>query len=377
MEIVNLHILADGAAGGGLFSALRMMGANRNISHPILVSQERSFAAECCVKEGFEFCGVNFAVPRTNRAAARAINRVFSDRKPTFVFIHGGISLHLAQLAITSNPNVAVAYAPHGYRFPSRNFVVRTLKPFIERRLCRSIDALLFVAEYEKVVAQQFGLIKDSVFQRVAYNPIDPSEIPPAHKTDMKLIGCLGRHVAQKNPFFVLKVAHLLKDQGYRFRMVGGGPLEQAVRRDIDSGGLRGIVEVTGELNRPNALEAMRDVGAAILPSIWEGLPRVAPELLLMGVPIVASAVSGTPEIVKDGITGSAIKGFRAEEYANALKRLLTDIPFRQRIINTGRQTVLEMFSEAKSILVYRELATMLREVHKTRVNSSENAQVA
>ena len=62
-----------------------------------------------------------------------------------------------------------------------------------------------------------------------------------------------------------------------------------------------------------------------VLPSFTEGLPNVALEAAAAGVPVVATAVGGTPEVVADGVTGLLVPPGQPRAMARAVSTLLGD----------------------------------------------------
>ena len=76
--------------------------------------------------------------------------------------------------------------------------------------------------------------------------------------------------------------------------------------------------------------------------SLWEGLPRVLPEAIASGVPIVATSVDGTSDILKEGQTGIVRPPGDVEGLAAGVKRLLLDRPFARRLAERARSVLAE-----------------------------------
>jgi glycosyltransferase involved in cell wall biosynthesis len=84
---------------------------------------------------------------------------------------------------------------------------------------------------------------------------------------------------------------------------------------------------------------------ALVLPSYREGLPNVILEAFRAGVPVVATAVGGTPELVFPGETGYLVRPDDADEMAQRLLQLLADDSDRRRMGRNARKLVETSFT--------------------------------
>jgi glycosyltransferase involved in cell wall biosynthesis len=107
----------------------------------------------------------------------------------------------------------------------------------------------------------------------------------------------------------------------------------------------------------PRLLDAM-DV--MVLPSLYEGMPLTAIEGSAMARPVVATAVDGTPEVVRDGITGRLVPPTDPAALARAMLDLLRDPEGARRMGTAGREWVLARFDVARHVAatadVYRSV---------------------
>lgn len=110
---------------------------------------------------------------------------------------------------------------------------------------------------------------------------------------------------------------------GARFALVGDGPERPFLQARIDELRLRGAVELLGTRYDVPAILARAD--AACLPSLAEGLPNAVMEAMAASLPVAATAVGGTPELVIPGETGLLARAGDAEGLAGALLGVLAD----------------------------------------------------
>ena len=98
---------------------------------------------------------------------------------------------------------------------------------------------------------------------------------------------------------------------------------------------------------------------ACVISSAWENFPHAAVEALAVGVPVVATAVGGVPEIVQDGENGLLVPPGSADELAGALRRVVDEPGLRGRLA-AGRAPSVEPLSRER---VYGRLEAILVEV--------------
>jgi glycosyltransferase involved in cell wall biosynthesis len=109
----------------------------------------------------------------------------------------------------------------------------------------------------------------------------------------------------------------------------------------------------------PRALAFYRFATIAALPSRIEGLSQALLEAMSLGVPVIASAAGGNPELVNPGETGLLVPPLDPAAWTRALERMLGDAEFRARVARTGRDLVRREFTLARTAdrteVVYRE----------------------
>jgi L-malate glycosyltransferase len=120
-----------------------------------------------------------------------------------------------------------------------------------------------------------------------------------------------------------------------RLRMVGDGPERPRIEAQIAALGLTSDVEFLGE--RIDLPTVLRGAAAFLLPSETESFGLAALEAMACGLPVVASAVGGLPEVILDGETGFLRPVGDVDAMAVCSGRLLDDQPLRQRMAVASR----------------------------------------
>jgi len=129
--------------------------------------------------------------------------------------------------------------------------------------------------------------------------------------------------------------------------VVGEGPLEGELRARTERLGLP--VQFLGW--QEDVQRVLSAADAFVLPSHYEGLPLVVAEAMAAGLPVVATSVCGTPEIVEDGVTGFLVPPGDAHALGRALTRLVK-MPARERrnMGDAGRRRVKAHFHVERQV---------------------------
>lgn len=168
---------------------------------------------------------------------------------------------------------------------------------------------------------------------------------------------------AADDPLTLLTVARLNKTKGHRhtleaiaalvaegldlrYRIVGSGPEEAAIRADIDRLGLADRVEMLGALDQVQVYEALLAADVMTLTSFGQGeaAPVTVMEAMATGLPVVVSRIGGTPDMVEDGVDSYLTPQQDAGAIADAIRRLATDPQHARTMGEAARQKALSAF---------------------------------
>lgn len=172
---------------------------------------------------------------------------------------------------------------------------------------------------------------------------------------------------AHGSPLRVVIGAHLFEKKGHVYAIdavrrlvasgtdvvadcVGHGPLQPHLERLAAAAGVQDRVRFHGLVSHPELLSRLRSVewDVALLPSVStatakEGIPVFLVEAMAAGLPVVASATGGIPELLEGG-AGLLVPERDAGAIASALRKLNTDEQLRCHLADAGRQRVLDRF---------------------------------
>jgi glycosyltransferase involved in cell wall biosynthesis len=108
----------------------------------------------------------------------------------------------------------------------------------------------------------------------------------------------------------------------------------------------------------------MAAIDVLLHTSLWEGLPRVLPEAIAASVPIVATGVDGTRDILTDGETGIVCAPLDAPGLAAGVLRLLSDVPYAAALARRAREVLPEFDMDAMVRAQERLYQALLRGRH-------------
>jgi len=153
---------------------------------------------------------------------------------------------------------------------------------------------------------------------------------------DAELVVTVGRYVEEKDHALLLDALARLAPSRPRLRalLVGYGHLEPELRRQTADLGLEGVATLTGE--RADAIDVVAASDLFVLSSAREALPMALLEAMGLGVPVVATAVGGVPDAVRDGVTGLLVPPGDPDALAAAIARVLDDGTLRDRLARGG-----------------------------------------
>lgn len=190
----------------------------------------------------------------------------------------------------------------------------------------------------------------------VIYNGIELLEKPLASRQEVRAelalppdtlaIGAVGRLDLVKGVNFLVQA--LSQVDGGHLAVIGDGTERAALEALADSLGMADRVHWAG--HRRDVPRLLPAFDLFVQPSLHEGLPNTVLEAMAAGLPVIATAVGGTPEVVLDGVTGLLVPPRDPHALAEAITRLL-DLPdLRRRMGQAGRKRVERHFSIEETV---------------------------
>jgi glycosyltransferase involved in cell wall biosynthesis len=243
-------------------------------------------------------------------------------------------------------------------RYGLRIELLKALRSWWTRRADRVIVPSRYLARW--VVG--WGVPAEKIV--VIYNAVEPVDgvepLPVPLKTPIKAV-TVGRLIPLKRVDGLLEALKELPDLG--LVVVGDGPERLRLERRARELGVSDRVYFAGQRSKKEALGLMAACDLFVLNSAYEGLPHVVLEAMALGLPVVATAAGGTPEVVRDGETGVLVPG-RYGTLGASLSALARDPALRRRLGRAARQWIGERLSAENMIRLTEE--TLFTVAHRS-----------
>ena len=284
----------------------------------------------------------------------------FLERKPDVIHIHSGAWLKAANAARAARVS-RILFTMHGIdgTLPWYDRLLDRIAASRTEVVVAVTPALVpYLTESAKVPPRRLHVVMNGIDVRT-FQPgprsarvrsvlgTSPSEV---------IIGHVARFMPVKNHMLLVnamaRVARMRSN--CRLALIGDGVLRPQVEREVAQLGIEDRVAFLGHLT--DLPGVYRDLDIAVLSSVSEATSISILEAMASGVPVVATAVGGTPELLAYGQAGLLVPSEDADALAEALVRLVDSVDERRRLGQLARERAVALFSEDAMLDAYEEL---------------------
>lgn len=361
LAILHVHTLPV-VSGSGINTLLTMLGSKARGHRVAMACESAGPLTELAGREGL---GIRI-VPALGRevrpfrdlSAVIRIARLLRAEHFDVVHTHNSKAGFIGRLAGRLARTPLVIHTVHGFAFHDaeslgRRMVFRNL----ERLAAHWCDGMIFISQPLVDWADREA-IRGKAPRTVIYSGIHISAFQKADGTAVReelrvkegqfLVGIVSKLWEGKGHDLLLKAWKQILDRkdihpSPVLAIVGGGHLESHLKALTARLGLQDSVRFTGF--RTDVPEVTAALDISVLPSLFEGMGRVAIEAIAAGKPIVASGVGGIPDIVKDGVNGLLVPPGDERALETALHEVLTNDDLRNRLSANAEATVRPEYS--------------------------------
>jgi glycosyltransferase involved in cell wall biosynthesis len=191
--------------------------------------------------------------------------------------------------------------------------------------------------------------------------PAIPSRDELRHELqlDGRVLAFAGRLGPQKALGMALEAVAAVPD--VTLVIAGDGPDRAALERQARELGLETRVRFLGSVSREQVLRLFRAADASVLSSAWENFPHTLVEALAVGCPVIATAVGGVPEVIREGENGLLVPANDVLALAAAIRRFFDDEELRRRLAAAAPVSVAGYTEEAMFTRIEDELVRAAR----------------
>lgn len=310
-------------------------------------------------------CNRNYIITYDQLTASLNEYKEFIDRAEVVVFGSGDINLIKGRLAadkltfiyserIYKNCRESLKYPYHLFKFG--RLYGRSKNIYL---LCASAFS---AKDYNRLGLFYNKSFKWGYFTRIATS-VDAVISQRSEDEKVRILWC-ARFIVLKHPELAVKLARILKNDGYNFHldMIGNGDQFIRIKQMIDKYEVSDVVSLLGSLSNEDVYSQMRSHDIFIFTSDQnEGWGAVSNEAMSNGCVLVGSDQIGSiPYLVKDGENGMIFKSGNLKSLYEKVKYLIENPTKRKEISKKGVETILQLWSPRNAAETFHFLITEL-----------------
>jgi glycosyltransferase involved in cell wall biosynthesis/aminoglycoside phosphotransferase (APT) family kinase protein len=269
--------------------------------------------------------------------------------------VHAHYATHPATMAMIVArfaPSITYSFTAHAHDiFVNRAMLAPKLARAAGVRAISRFNRSFLAALYPAIAPEKIEVIRVGIQPETYRAPYEPEEPPLRILTVAALKPYKGIRV-------LIEACRILAGRGVDFvcEIVGDGPLRKALETQIARGGLGARVRLAGARPQGEVAAMMKGASLFVLPSVvahdhqMEGIPVALMEAMAASRPVIATALSGVPELVEDCVTGLLVDANNPDLLAAAIRRAAGDLELRRRLGDAGRRAVEEKFDLSSNV---------------------------
>ena len=284
------------------------------------------------------------------------LNSVFQKMEDEFDLVH--IHSPLCPMVKTRLPIVATIHTPMMIDTQMRydeagdvhskieHLMGRTISYHFEQKLIERAEKITTVSYSVRDELESYGLDKQSI--DVIGNGVDEQVfLPSGARSDTPLILYTGRIDYRKGLYDLIESSRYICEMhpDAQFIITGKGHLLEKLQTRVKVLGLSDHFDFAGFVSKSDLIRLYQQATIYVLPSHYEGLPTVLLEAMACGAPVVATAVSGTLDVIEDGVNGLLVPSKQPMKIADAVHGILADRSLQHQLSENARKTIQQKFT--------------------------------
>lgn len=290
----------------------------------------------------------------------KVVRFAYEMEKQGIQHLHAHFAYHAAVAAMIVHRLTEIPYS-----FTARGSDVQADGHMLKEKV-EAADFVISVSQYNKeIILTKCGPGPGDKIH-VIHGGVDVERLAPQPEREPKKllrILCVARFEEVKGHAYLVEACRILKERGVPFEcgLVGDGPLQPQIEAQIQQSELSDEVLLLGALPYDEVIEQYSRADVVVLATAptangkREGIPNVLKEAMACGLPVVATASGGIPELVDENC-GILVRPRDAAVLADALQRLYDQPELRRRMGESGREKVVREFNLNRSTARRAEL---------------------
>jgi glycosyltransferase involved in cell wall biosynthesis len=308
--------------------------------------------------------------------------QIFRTWKPDIVHTHTAKAGAVGRAAARCAGVPVVVHTFHGHVL--RGYFPRPVEGIfraIERGLTRITDRIVTLSPALKADLVAMGIAQPGKIEVVPLGmDLEPLLRSDSRRGELRselgigpeelLVGTVGRLVLIKNHRLFLMAARSMVDSGLpaRFVIIGDGELRDSLQVFASELGIADRIRFLGW--RKDMVPVYAGLDLLALTSDNEGTPMAVIEAMAAGVPVVATAVGGVPDVVREGETGRLVPPGDPEAMSRIWRNALTEKIPTEQMRRRARQEVEARFGQARMLSAMAGLYESLMEEKSNALRS-------
>lgn len=303
------------------------------------------------------------------------IYTVLKAEKPDIVHTHSSKAGVLGRIAAKLAGIKVIVHTIHGYGFnETQKFYIKYLYIFLERFSAFLSHKLIAVTnedinkglKYKIAPKDKFTLIRAGINTKFYkdYLPLSDFRSSLVKNQETKIITTIGPFKPQKNLKDFIKAAEIVAKEikDVLFIIVGDGVLRPELEKQIEESGLKDKILMLGWRLDIAAILNASDI--FVMTSLWEGLPCTIVEAMCCSKPVIANAVDGVKEIIKENENGYLIEPHNFQKTAEKIIYLLSNEKER---LEMGKRAKLSITEEYDLEYMLKQHEELYKSLYKTK----------
>jgi glycosyltransferase involved in cell wall biosynthesis len=239
----------------------------------------------------------------------------------------------------------------------SRRIPIRLRQDIFKVILREDVDLFISPSRYLAETYVRAGF--DPARMRVLWNGVDAERFARVQRNPLpdtvrfSFFGHFGWHKGLHT--LIDALAQLPDPTRARINLVGDGELKQSYVNAVEANGCRHLVRFWGKIDNRDVEKAYGETDVLVLPSLWrENQPVSITEAMAAGIPVIASDMGGSGELVRHGVTGLLFPAEDVHALAHAMQRFIDEPRLLDTMGEAGRDRIREVTFSTQALHLQR-----------------------